>query len=429
MSAGIPDHAQSDSTVFTTTTQSRQPRPPPQSASPQPDLPMSGIAHPQPSPAHVQSANVVDEEQKNRSRGSTQQHKRSLDYVLRSGLAGGLAGCAAKTVVAPLDRVKILFQASNPHFAKYTSSWSGLAAALRDIKRYEGTSGLFKGHSATLLRIFPYAAIKFLAYEQIRAVIIPSPNKETAIRRLVSGSLAGVTSVFFTYPLELVRVRLAFETKRTSRSSLTDICRQIYHERVVPPSTGPAAGGGGAASAAAASTQSATVATSETVSSTVGKVVPRSGFANFYRGFGPTILGMLPYAGMSFLTHDTVGDWLRHPAVAQYTTLPESESTRAKKGSRRPQLTAAAELSSGALAGLVSQTSSYPLEVIRRRMQVGGAVGDGRRLGIVETASKIWLEKGFRGYWVGLTIGYLKVVPMVATSFFVYERLKWSLGI
>jgi solute carrier family 25 protein 16 len=62
-------------------------------------------------------------------------------------------------------------------------------------------------------------------------------------------------------------------------------------------------------------------------------------------------------------------------------------------------------------------------------MQVGGAVGDGHRLGIAETARIIWLERGFRGFWVGLTIGYIKVIPMVATSFFVYERLKWSLGI
>lgn len=322
----------------------------------------------------------------------------------------------AKTVVAPLDRVKILFQASNPQFAKYTGSWTGLVAAIRDIKRSEGPRGLYKGHSATLLRIFPYAAIKFLAYEQIRAFIIPSHDKETSIRRLVSGSLAGITSVFFTYPLELVRVRLAFETKKSSRSSLTDICRQIYNERITPPSTG------------AASHASNTVAAAESVSSTVTKAVPRSGFANFYRGFGPTILGMLPYAGMSFLTHDTVGDWLRHPSVAQYTTIPDSES-KPKKGSRHPQLTAAAELFSGALAGLVSQSSSYPLEVIRRRMQVGGAVGDGRRLGLVETGRKIYLERGFRGFWVGLTIGYMKVVPMVATSFFVYERLKWSLGI
>ncbi|PYH91454.1 mitochondrial carrier protein [Aspergillus ellipticus CBS 707.79] len=344
-------------------------------------------------------------------------NKRSVDYIVRSGVAGGLAGCAAKTVVAPLDRVKILFQASNPQFAKYTGSWFGLVSAVRDIKQYEGLQGLFKGHSATLLRIFPYAAIKFLAYEQIRVVIIPSRDKETAFRRLISGSMAGITSVFFTYPLELIRVRLAFETKRASRSSFGDIFRQIYNERVPPPST----------PTGTSAMKAPVTATAEGVSSAVTKTVPSSGFANFYRGFGPTLLGMLPYAGISFLTHDTVGDWLRLPGVAEYTTIPEPEA--AKRGLRRPQLTAAAELFSGAVAGLVSQTFSYPLEVMRRRMQVGGVVGDGRRLGLVETGRKIVLERGFRGFFVGLTIGYIKILPMSATSFFVYERLKWSLGI
>ncbi|KAB8208739.1 mitochondrial carrier domain-containing protein [Aspergillus parasiticus] len=357
---------------------------------------------------------------KNGHEGPQQMNKRSLDYVLRSGLAGGVAGCAAKTMVAPLDRVKILFQASNPQFAKYTGSWSGLLYAVRDINRHEGRRGLFKGHSATLLRIFPYAAIKFLAYEQIRAVIIPSRDKETPFRRLISGSLAGMTSVFFTYPLELIRVRLAFETKRSSRSSFTDIFRQIYRERVSPPSVPSGLSSSPSASAAA-------TATAE-VSSALNKVVPSSGLANFYRGFTPTLMGMLPYAGVSFLTHDTVGDWLRSPELSQYTTIPGSES-KSKKGSHRTQLTAAAELFSGALAGLVSQTSSYPLEVIRRRMQVGGVVGDGHRLGIAETARTIWLERGFRGFWIGLSIGYLKIIPMTATSFFVYERMKWSLGI
>ncbi|KAI2789508.1 Mitochondrial carrier protein LEU5 [Penicillium oxalicum] len=378
---------------------------------------MSELAQKEPSIAggasHAATSNIAGDTTK--SGGSVK--TRSVDYVLRSGLAGGLAGCAAKTVVAPLDRVKILFQASNPQFAKYAGSWAGLSAAIRDIKRSEGAQGLFKGHSATLLRIFPYAAIKFLAYEQFRAIVIPTPDKETALRRLVSGSLAGITSVFFTYPLELVRVRLAFETKQTSRSSLVDICRQIYHERAALPSTGTVG-----------KTASATVATAETVAATVNQAVPRTGLANFYRGFGPTILGMLPYAGVSFLTHDTVGDWLRSPAVAEYTTIPAAES-KPKKGSRQPQLTASAELFSGAVAGVVSQTSSYPLEVIRRRMQVGGAVGGGQRLGILDTGRKIWMERGFRGFWVGLTIGYIKVVPMAATAFFVYERLKWSLGI
>jgi solute carrier family 25 protein 16 len=152
---------------------------------------------------------------------------------------------------------------------------------------------------------------------------------------------------------------------------------------------------------------------------------------------------MLPYAGMSFLTHDTVGDWLRHPSLAPYTTIPSSSSpsessasSSTSSKSRRPQLTASAELFSGALSGLVSQTSSYPLEVIRRRMQVAGATMTPSttaqnvvRVTIASTARTIWRERGFRGFWVGLTIGYMKVIPMVATSFYVYERAKWGLGI
>lgn len=324
----------------------------------------------------------------------------------------------AKTVVAPLDRVKILFQSSNPQFAKYTGSWTGLASAIRDIKRNEGTRGLYKGHSVTLLRIFPYAAIKFLAYEQIRAVIIPSSEFETPFRRLISGSLAGVTSVCFTYPLELMRVRMAYETRQSKHLGLVKVWRQIYHERVRPSPTH-----------SAAAAESSSVAAAESASAAASKVFPRSGIANFYRGFSPTILGMLPYAGMSFLTHDTVGDLFRLPSVARYTLRRPEELAHSADRPKRPQLNTTFELLSGAVAGLVSQTSSYPLEVLRRRMQVSGAVGDGRRLGIAETARAIWLERGFRGFWVGLTIGYAKVIPMVAVSFYVYERAKGSLGI
>ncbi|CAG8979464.1 hypothetical protein HYALB_00010657 [Hymenoscyphus albidus] len=336
--------------------------------------------------------------------GKRKPHKQSWDYVWRTGVAGGMAGCAAKTVVAPLDRVKILFQASSPQFAKYTGSWFGVATAMKDIYREDGTKGLFRGHSATLLRIFPYAAIKFLAYEQIRAVIIPGPNHETPMRRLISGSLAGVTSVFVTYPLEVIRVRLAFETKRDSRSSLSQICARIYNEVVPPPRSSNTTG----------------------VVTAVHAVTPKNGLSNFYRGFSATVLGMLPYAGMSFLTHDTAGDILRHRSLAPYTTLPKPANSPAHKP---PPLRSWAELFAGGMAGLVSQTSAYPFEVIRRRMQVGGAVGDGHRLSIGETTKMILREKGARGFFVGLTIGYAKIVPMVAVSFYGYERGKMWLGI
>ena len=278
---------------------------------------------------------------------------------------------------------------------------------MADIYRGDGMYGLFRGHSATILRIFPYASIKFLAYEQVRALIIPNKRYETPLRRLLSGSAAGVTSVFFTYPLEVIRVRLAFETKH-GHSSLREICRKIYHE--VPPTPPP---------------PPATSAPNVAIRATEA-MIPRFGMANFYRGFSATMIGMIPYAGMSFLTHDTVGDVLRHQLVAKHTTLPPPSNH--PEGKPVP-LRTWAQFLAGGLAGLVSQTSAYPLEIVRRRMQVGGTVGDGHRLRMAETVKLIWKERGFRGFWVGLSIGYVKVVPMVAVSFWVYERGKSWLGV
>jgi solute carrier family 25 protein 16 len=232
--------------------------------------------------------------------------------------------------------------------------------------------------------------------------MIPSREYETSVRRFLAGSTAGMMSVFFTYPLEVIRVRLAFETRHDSRNTLAGICRKIYgeHPRIVSPT--------GAAISL--------------------KPVPLAGFANFFRGFTATLCGMIPYAGASFLVHDTASDALRSPYFAGRTTIPGSGGTSANPDKPK-QLKYWAELTAGGFAGFISQTVSYPLEVIRRRMQVGGVVGDGHRLRMGEVATKIFAEKGVPGFFVGLGIGYLKVVPMAAISFLVYERAKWYMGI
>ena len=342
------------------------------------------VAHPPPatpsSPtARTKGQTVVCETDDLRLATRTRIDRRSLDYVWKSGLAGGLAGCAAKTLIAPLDRVKILFQTSNPRFERYTTRRLGVWYAAVDIYKEFGVTGLFKGHAATLLRIFPYAGIKFVAYEQFRGLLIKGEQDEVPWRRFAAGSLAGLSSVFFTYPLEVIRVRMAFET-RDRRVGFSRICREIYADGL-------------------------------------GR---SKSLANFYRGFTPTMAGMLPYAGVSFLTHDSIGDLLRDPRLAEYTTI---------QGDGRRQLVVWAELTAGGLAGMLSQTASYPLEVVRRRMQVSGAVGNGARHGFWQTVSTIWQGRGFRGFFVGLTIGYIKVIPMAACSFYTYERMKHVLGI
>jgi len=205
--------------------------------------------------------------------------------------------------------------------------------------------------------------------------------------------ILGLTSVFFTYPLELIRVRLAFETKENTRTSFRTICSRIYHERDLP------------------------IRKNSAVSDTAATVhhrPPLSGLANFYRGFIPTIAGMIPYAGVSFWAHDFVGDILRSRPFAPYTLSPVPP--RNEREVRHPKLKHQWEAVDGGIAGAVAQTSSYPIEVIRRRMQVGGAIGNREMKGFWQTAKSIYASGGFKGFYVGLSIGYIKVLCLSLSS-------------
>ncbi|KZT39132.1 mitochondrial carrier [Sistotremastrum suecicum HHB10207 ss-3] len=308
--------------------------------------------------------------------------------IALSGVAGGVAGCVAKTVVAPLDRVKILFQTSNPDFQKYAGTWSGMFRAVGEIYQDRGVRGLLQGHSATLLRIFPYAAIKFMAYDQVHHFLMPTPSQETNIRRFIAGASAGTVSILFTYPLELIRVRLAFETRSASnptfRPTLSHVISQVYHEGK----------------------------TSTTASSSRSRIFTTFPILKFYRGFSVSIIGMIPYSGTSFL----MWGFLR----SHFLPRPSLET---------PKSTPVADLALGGLSGAVAQTVSYPFEIIRRRMQVGGIISPDQWMSWKDTVQMIWNKNGWRGFYVGLSIGYVKIVPMTAVSYAVWEWGKRFLNV
>ncbi len=96
--------------------------------------------------------------------------------VLRHMAAGAVAGTLAKTAIAPCDRIKIMFQVSDRAFS--------IRAALRhgtDIVHNEGVLRLWKGHSAMVARVLPYASIHFAAHEQLNASLAPKPGEKLPI--------------------------------------------------------------------------------------------------------------------------------------------------------------------------------------------------------------------------------------------------------
>ncbi|CAA7260318.1 unnamed protein product [Cyclocybe aegerita] len=303
--------------------------------------------------------------------------KRQASFYMHSMLAGGIAGGVAKTAVAPLDRIKILFQTHHHEYKQFSGDWRGVYHGLRHIIHSQGFLALYRGNSLTLARAVPHAALGYTVYDTVSQIMMPTPPDQTPFRRMVAGSIAGVSVLPITYPFELARVRMAITTQRLAgRPSISQVFRHIYNEK---------------------------------------PLLTPGGMANFYRGFAVTLAGTIPYRGGIFLAWETLNQYSNRHLSARF------------RERHRHKL----HLLIGAIAGTSAQIITYPLEVIRRIQQAGGhgLSNSNQPLGVCHTMSTIWRLNGWRGYYVGLGIGLIKQVPMHSISLSVWQAAKTVLGI
>ncbi|XP_016352171.1 mitochondrial coenzyme A transporter SLC25A42 isoform X1 [Sinocyclocheilus anshuiensis] len=278
--------------------------------------------------------------------------------VLNSLLSGAFAGAVAKTAVAPLDRTKIIFQVSSNRFSAKEAYRLIYRTYLKD-----GFFSLWRGNSATMVRVIPYAAIQFCAHEQYKRILGQYYGFQgkalPPVPRLLAGSLAGTTAAMITYPLDMVRARMAVTPK--------EMYSNILHVFV--------------------------------------RISREEGLQTLYRGFTPTILGVMPYAGLSFFTYETL------------KKIHTEHTGRSHPFSYE-------RLAFGACAGLIGQSASYPLDVVRRRMQTAGVTGHtyGSILG---TMREIVMEEGvIRGLYKGLSMNWVKGPIAVGISFMTFDLMQ-----
>lgn len=299
----------------------------------------------------------------------------------------------AKSVVAPIDRVKILFQCTDAEFRL-----SRVPSVARSIVRVEGVSALWRGNTATLLRVFPYAGAQFAAFDHAKQRLLSSRRPDddddddhdlTPSENVAAGACAGALSVACTYPLDLARARLAVESSSSSsahdvdgrrRGSLRSVLSSNFRER---------------------------------------------GVAGLYRGITPTMLGILPYSSIAF-------------------TINEQSKNKIRRRSRR-EPTTTEKMVCGGVAGLVAQSLTYPLEIVRRRMQTHGHVSNvasrhlssssssssSNRRGTGSSSStmsgivrRLYAEEGAAGFFKGLSMNWMKGPIAFSISFTTYDVLK-----
>lgn len=284
-------------------------------------------------------------------------------------VAGGVAGGFAKTVVAPLERIKILFQTRKAEFQSI-----GLFGSIKKISKTEGVMGFYRGNGASVARIVPYAALHYMAYEQYRRwIILTFPDMGRGpVLDLVAGSFAGGTAVLFTYPLDLVRTKLAYQIVGPLKLNVQGVLKseQVYRGII----------------------------------DCFSKTYREAGMKGLYRGVAPSLYGIFPYAGLKFYFYEEMK-----------LHVPEEH----KKDIM-------VKLVCGSVAGLLGQTFTYPLDVVRRQMQVQRllASNSAQKKGTIETLVMIAQSQGWKQLFSGLSINYMKVVPSVAIGFTVYDLMK-----
>lgn len=213
-------------------------------------------------PAHNETSNHTANTANDRS--NNPEHYRNVAVSL---LCGGISGAVAKTAVAPVERVKMSFQISPRLFSLSRAFQHG-----QEIVRGGGLSSLWKGHSTTIIRVAPLAGISFAAhdYTEIELKAYLRTDRLPIMYKFLAGAVAGATGTFVTYPLDVMRVRLAL----TPGSSWVTTFRQ----------------------------------------------------GGLYQGLTPTMLGIIPYAGTAWMIKQTLLEQFeivngRSPALIESLTV------------------------------------------------------------------------------------------------------------
>ncbi|KAI9739041.1 MAG: hypothetical protein M1834_007253 [Cirrosporium novae-zelandiae] len=285
--------------------------------------------------------------------------------VTAAFIGGGIAGAVSRTVVSPLERLKILYQIQSAGREEYKLS---VSKALRKMWREEGWRGFMRGNGTNCIRIIPYSAVQFGSYNFYKKFAEPYPGGELSpLRRLVCGGVAGITSVTFTYPLDIVRTRLSIQS--ASFAALGE-----HANKRLPGMWG----------------------------TMIHMYKHEGGFLALYRGIIPTVAGVAPYVGLNFMIYESVRTYL----------TPE--------GDQNPN--AVRKLIAGAVSGAVAQSFTYPFDVLRRRFQINTMNGMGYQYkGIWDAVKCIITQEGLRGMYKGLVPNLLKVAPSMASSWLSFE--------
>ncbi|GIL56625.1 hypothetical protein Vafri_11963 [Volvox africanus] len=351
-------------------------------------------------------------------------------------VCSGGSSAIAKSVVAPLERIKILRQVQ--HMAAIDSAvrYIGIRDALRRLPAREGgVLALWRGNGANVVRLVPDVAFRFIVHDQFRVMFAPMDGSPPGVaEKLAAGAATGILKTLLFYPLDVCRTRITadqsvhvpmpFAATATAAapalaSTLTRsaaaaaggsaaaepaVAKQVYG---TPPAAAVATASAGVVGAAAAG--GGGVRTYPTIRACLLSTLRTEGVGGLYRGVLLSMGGVAPYLAISFTMYDELRK--RLPS--------DRESTSAIW---YPVL----KMGCGAAAAVSAQTVVYPLDTVRRCMQMNGAAGQAVSYTSATDCLRQLLRShgGVRALYRGCLTNCLKTSLGAPVHFIMYDVIK-----
>ncbi|XP_066590260.1 calcium-binding mitochondrial carrier protein SCaMC-2 isoform X3 [Prorops nasuta] len=132
-------------------------------------------------------------------------------------------------------------------------------------------------------------------------------------------------------------------------------------------------------------------------------MIREGGIVSLWRGNGINVLKIGPETALKFMAYEQV--------------------KRAIKGTDTRELGLFERFAAGSLAGGISQSTIYPLEVLKTRLALRKT---GEFSGIVDAAKKIYNQNGLKSFYRGYIPNLIGILPYAGIDLAVYETLKNS---
>jgi len=234
-----------------------------------------------------------------------------IDFMM-----GGVSAAVSKTAAAPIERIKLLIQNQDEMMkaGRLDRKYAGIGDCFKRTIADEGAVALWRGNTANVIRYFPTQALNFAFRDKFKAMFGFKKERDGYAKwmagNLASGGAAGATSLLFVYSLDYARTRLANDAKSAKKggerqfNGLVDVYK---------------------------------------------KTLASDGISGLYRGFGPSVFGIIVYRGLYFGMYDSI-----KPVVL----------TGSLEGNFLASFLLGWCVTTG--AGI----ASYPLDTVRRRMMM-----------------------------------------------------------